>query len=173
MPSKGALRQVDSDQQLNRDVIPGGSQTLSKARGRFPSAYPSSLVSGAGSHVRSQDGRDYIDWICSLGAVSLGYGVVDEAVTAQVRRGPIFSISSLGLERSVAERLIDMIPCAESVRYLKSGSESVEAAIRVARAATGRDIILTCGYHGWHSWYAATREDAPGVPFAMTRLAHG
>ena len=65
---------------------------------------------------------------------------------------------------------MDLIPCAESVRFVKDGSCATEAAIRVARAATGRDIVLVCGYHSWHSWYAATREAHPGVPEWMLPL---
>ena len=155
-------------------LIPGGSQTLSKGRGRFPGAYPHSLVYGNGATVGDGSGRRWTDWICALGAVSLGYRdpIVDAAVRMQVNAGPIFSLPDRDLEGRVAQRLVDMIPCAESVRFLKTGSECTEAAIRVARAATGREIILCVRgqYHGWHSWHAATREECPGVPLAMKGL---
>src|SRR3990167_3592659 len=134
------------------ELIPGGAQTISKFPSQFPGAYPRSLIRGAGAHVQAEDGTWYTDWICSLGALSLGYG--DELVDECVR-----------------QQLVDLVPCAESVRYLKTGSEATEAAVRVARAATGREIILTCGYHGWHSWYAATLPAHLGVPEAMTGLA--
>jgi len=155
------------------ELIPGGAQTISKFPSQFPGAYPRSLIRGAGAHVQAEDGTWYTDWICSLGALSLGYGdeLVDECVRQQVACGPIFSLPSRGLEERVAQQLVDLVPCAESVRYLKTGSEATEAAVRVARAATGREIILTCGYHGWHSWYAATLPAHPGVPEAMTGLA--
>ena len=153
------------------ELIPGGAQTLSKMRGRFPGAYPRSLLSANRALVFQIDGPGITDWICGLGAISLGYGYldVDQAVMNQVVRGPIFSLPHK-LEERVAQRLVDLIPCAESVRYFKTGSEATEAAIRVARAHTGRDVILTCGYHGWHSWYAATREEHPGVPSLMCEL---
>ena len=155
------------------ELCPGGAQTISKFPSQFPGAYPRSLVAGAGAHVQAEDGTWYTDWICSLGALSLGYGDpdVDAAVRGQVMRGPIFSLPNRGLEERVAQQLVDLVPCAESVRFLKTGSEATEAAVRVARAATGREIILTCGYHSWHSWYAATRPQHPGVPEAMTGLA--
>lgn len=156
------------------ELIPGGAQTLSKMRGRFPGAYPRSLVGGSGATVCDSEGFWYVDWICALGAVTLGYNddQVDEAVREQVAAGPIFSLPNVALEERVAQRLVDLIPCAESVRFFKTGSEATEAAIRVARAATGREIILCCGYHGWHSWYAATRPERPGVPRAMASLAY-
>ena len=156
-------------------LIPGGAQTISKMRGRFPSAYPQSIVSAnRGPLVADARGRVYLDWICALGAISLGYHdeAVDQAVHDQVDAGPIFSLPNIELEERVAQRLVDLIPCAESVRFVKTGSEATEAAGRVARAATGRELVVCCRgqYHGWHSWHAATREDCPGVPLAMTEL---
>ena len=159
-------------------LIPGGSQTLSKQQGRFPGAYPRSLVYGRGVEVHGDEPahtrRWYIDWIAGLGAISLGYHdrAIDAAVMEQVEDGPIFSLPNVALEERVAQRLVDLIPCAESVRFVKTGSECTEAAIRVARAATGREIILCVRgqYHGWHSWHAATREECPGVPLAMKGL---
>lgn len=152
-------------------LTPGGSQTLSKQAGRFPGATPRFLERGDGAYVWTPEGDRLIDWVCALGAVSLGYNhpAVTEAVVDRARNGAIFSLPHR-LEGEVAQRLVDLIPCAESVRFVKTGSEACEAAVRVARAATGRDIVLTCGYHGWHSWYAATREEHPGVPEAMTWL---
>lgn len=155
---------------MNRVV--NGAQTLSKARDRFPGAYPRSLVRGRGAQVADDRGQWYTDWICALGAISLGYhdAEVERAVHRQASDGPIFSLPNVGLEEAVAEQLCSLVPCAEAVRFVKTGSEATEAAIRVARAATGRDVVLVCGYHGWYSWYAATRIEHPGVPEAMTRL---
>lgn len=152
--------------------VVGGANTLSKMRSRFPGSYPVSLVQGRGARVEDSAGRDYIDWICSLGALSLGYlnYMVDRAVGAQVRKGPIFSLPDVELEERVAGQLCELVPCAEAVRFVKTGSECTEAAIRVARAYTGREVVLQCGYHSWHSWYAATREHSPGVPLAMKGL---
>src|SRR3990167_2743870 len=130
--------------------VVGGAQTLSKMRSRFPSAYPESLwFAHDGVSVVSPQGDIYVDWIASLGAISLGYNdpEVDDAVKHQVSKGPIFSLPDTRLEESVAEKLCDLIPCAEAVRFVKTGSEATEAAIRVARAYTGREVVLQCGYH--------------------------
>ena len=152
--------------------VVGGAQTLSKMPERFPGAYPRSLVRGQGARVVGDGGHLFIDWSCALGAVSLGYAnfYVDAAVREQVRRGPIFSLPDVELEERVAERICALVPCAEAVRFTKTGSEATEAAVRVARAATGHDIVLTCGYHSWYSWHAATREEHPGVPDWMEPL---
>lgn len=155
--------------------VVGGAQTISKMRNRFPGNYPRSLSRGDGARVWGDGQGPFVDWACSLGAVSLGYHheAVDHAVYKQVReRGPIFSLPDVELEEAVAEQLCALVPCAEAVRFLKTGSEACEAAVRVARAHTGREIILfpDSSYHSWHSWYAASREHAPGVPLAMKGL---
>lgn len=96
------------------------------------------------------DGNEYIDFRCALGPVTLGYQTpqVNEAIVEQLRRGISFG-QPTRLEFELAEKLVQVIPCAEAVRYLKTGGEAMAAAIRLARAATGRSVILTCGYHGW------------------------
>lgn len=155
-----------------RRVTPGGAQTLSKMAERFPEgAYPAFLEYGSGPKVVDIDGNEYLDYICGLGAITLGYSndTVDEAVAAYLG-APSFSLPHM-LETEVAEKLANLIPCAEMVRFTKTGSEASEAAIRVARAVTGRDVILTCGYHSWHSWYAATQRNHPGVPKWMGQLS--
>lgn len=153
---------------------PGGSQTMSKAATRFPlGAYPAAIERGEGSHVWTVDGREMIDWICSLAALTLGHGhrAVCDAVQDQLWKGISFSLPHR-LEAEVAERLCSIIPCAEMVRFTKTGSEANEAAIRVARAFTARDVIVTVGsgYHSWHSWFAAVKPEHPGVPEVMTDL---
>ena len=146
--------------------------TLSKSRSRFPGAYPRSIRSAGGARVLDEDALLYVDWNGALGAVSLGWGdaAVDAAVHAQVSRGPLFSLPSVAVEERAARPLADLVLCAEAVRFFKTGSEATEAAVRVARAATGRDVVLSCGYHGWHSMWAAVRPEHPGVPESMTPL---
>jgi glutamate-1-semialdehyde aminotransferase len=111
------------------------------------------------------DGGEYIDYVLGLASITLGYAypAVTEAVARQLGEGSIFSLPH-PLEVEVAERLIEVIPCAEWVRFLKTGSEANSAAIRVARAATGRDVVLYCGYHGWADWYAITTPRSKGIP---------
>lgn len=149
-----------------RAVTPGGAQTLSKQAGKFSEgAHPAFLIEASGSHVWDVDGHEYIDWICGLGAISIGYqrGVMPGIMLNL--NAPSWSLPT-PIEVEVAERLCAVIPCAEQVRFLKTGSESTEAAIRVARRATGRDVILCIEgqYHGWHSWHAATKPVHHGVP---------
>lgn len=150
-----------------KKVIPGAAQTLSKMPARFPQgAFPVAVQRGNGANVWDIDGNKYVDWIGALGAVPLGYSynpIIDKALY-ECGNGAM----SLPHESEVelAERLCRKIPCAEMVRFVNSGSEATEAAIRTARIATGRDIILTVksGYHSWHSWFQAVKDWHPGVP---------
>ena len=155
-------------------VTPGASQTRSKQPARYPlGAHPAALTHGLGSRVWDVDGHDYIDWSMSLAAVTLGHGYppVVAAVERQLQDGILFSLPH-PLEAEVAERLCAMIPCAQQVRFVKTGSEAFEALLRVARCATGRDVIVTvgAGYHSWHSAFSAVKLHHPGVPKAYEAL---
>ena len=99
------------------------------------------------------DGNEYVDLINSLAAVTLGYGDPDvtAAVHAQLERGVIFSLPH-PIEIDVAEKIVEMVPCAEMVRFGKNGSDATAGAIRLARAYTRRDRVAVCGYHGWQDW---------------------
>lgn len=144
-------------------VIPLATQTHSKAaREALRGVEPCYLVRGEGCRVWDLDGNEYIDFRNGLGPISLGYRfpAVDEAVRRQMERGMIFSYPH-PLEVEVAERLVEVIPCAERVRFLKTGGEAMAATHRLARAFTGRDLILTSGYHGWVNTMSRT-----GVPEA-------
>jgi len=155
-----------------REVVPGASQTLSKNPGMFTEdAYPAFLERGRGCRVWDVDGNEYVDYILGLAAITLGYDypAVTEAVRHQAGQGSIFSLPH-PLEVEISERLTEIIPCAEMVRFFKTGSEANAAAIRVARAATGRDVIAFCGYHGWLDWYAITTPRAKGVPKDFARF---
>jgi glutamate-1-semialdehyde aminotransferase len=155
-----------------RRSIPGASQTLSKGADMFvEGAYPAFLERGRGCRVWDVDGGEYIDYILGLASITLGYAypAVTEAVARQLAEGSIFSLPH-PLEVEVAERLIEVIPCAEQVRFLKTGSEANSAAIRIARAATGREVILYNGYHGWADWYAITTPRSKGIPKDFARL---
>ena len=145
-------------------LIPGGTQLISRRPNRV--AYgvsPVYATRAKGARFWDVDGFEYIDWISGIGAILLGYAdpVVDEAVKEQISRGTMFSVNH-ELEIELAEELCRTIPCAEMVRYAKSGGEACAIAVRIARGATGRDKILFCGYHGWHDWYLAANlaEDA-------------
>jgi glutamate-1-semialdehyde 2,1-aminomutase len=132
-------------------VIPMGTQTHSKApRESLRDVEPCFLERGSGCRVWDVDGNEYIDFRAGLGPITLGYAYpeVVEAVQRQAADGFVFSYAH-PLEVSVAEDLVELIPCAEEVRFLKTGGEAMAAAHRLARAYTKRDTILTCGYHGW------------------------
>ena len=156
--------------QRTRLVTPGGSQTASKRPDRFPEgAFPAYIHSGMGARVLDVDGNDYVDWICGLGAVPLGY--LHEDVTAAIicalENGIISGSLPTPYEEEVASRLVKIIPCAGpdgQVRFTKTGSEACAGAIRIARRATGRDLVLVVGYHGWHDWVQVTSDPHPGVP---------
>jgi glutamate-1-semialdehyde aminotransferase len=155
-----------------RRVVPGAAQTLSKGPQMFvEGAYPVFLERGQGCRVWDVDGNEYVDYIMALASITLGYAypAVTEAVTRQLERGSIFSLPH-PLEVEISERLTKIIPCAEMVRFVKTGSEADAAAVRVARAATGRDVIAYCGYHGWHEWYAVTTPRSKGIPKDFGRL---
>lgn len=161
--------------------LAGGSSTGSK-RARLAGDEPAVLVRGKGCRVRDADGNEYIDFRNSLGPVTLGYAVdeVDDAIRAQLADGIVFGHPHV-LEGEVAKLLCEVIPCAEQVRFLKTGGESCAAAIRVARAATGRDRIVQIGYNGWLNAVGAgaavnPREQSggvpPGVPRCVAELFH-
>lgn len=125
---------------------------------------PVRMVRSAGAVTTAEDGRTYLDFVMALGAVTLGYGhpTVVAAAREALERGAIGSLAPVEEER-LAVRLRELIPWLERVRFLKTGAEAVAAAVRLARAATGRNQILGCGYHGWLDW--SSRE--PGVPVAV------
>ena len=155
-----------------RRVVPGASQTLSKGPAMFvEGAYPVFLQRGRGCRVWDVDGHEYVDYILGLASITLGYAypAVTEAVARQLAAGSIFSLPH-PLEVEVSERLAELIPCAEMVRFLKTGSEADAAAVRVARAATGREVVLYCGYAGWHEWHAITTPRSKGIPKDMGRF---
>jgi glutamate-1-semialdehyde 2,1-aminomutase len=109
-----------------------------------------------GGYFWDVDGHQYIDFNMGAGAVLLGhaYSTVVRAVQDQAAQGTGLSINH-PLELEVAELLAELVPCAEMVRFCKGGGEANAVAVRIARAATGRDKVVFCGYHGWHDWYLA------------------
>jgi glutamate-1-semialdehyde-2,1-aminomutase len=168
-------RKLDCSRQLAlraSQVIPGGSQTLSKGPTQYVQGLaPTFLVRGRGSHVWDADGNEYIDFPMALGPIILGHGypVVDDAVRRQMAHGVSFSLPH-PLEIEVAERLVEMVRCAEMARFGKNGSDATAGAVRLARAYTGRDVIACCGYHGWQDWYIGTTTFNRGVPKAVGQL---
>lgn len=126
-----------------------------------PGDAPLHYVRAHGCQVVTADGRTLVDCTMALGAVALGYAAAD--VTAAVQEaaaaGPVAGLTHVS-EPALAERLCALVPCAERALFLKSGAEAVAAAVRLARAATGRDQVVGSGYFGWLDWWST----GPGVP---------
>ena len=139
-----------------KNVIPGGNMLLSKRPEMYlPDQWPSYYSKSKGCSVWDLDGVEYIDMsIMGIGTNILGYGNddVDEAVRETVNNG---NMSTLNCPEEVflAEKLVELHPWADMVRFARSGGEANAIAIRIARAATGKEKVAICGYHGWHDWY--------------------
>jgi glutamate-1-semialdehyde 2,1-aminomutase len=173
----------DSEKSLGeraRSILVGGASTGSK---RVDAMYgesdidaPTHFVRASGCHVQTADGETLVDCTMALGSVALGYAEpqVTRAVIEAIAAGTVSGLSPV-LEVEVAERLRGVIPCAERVQFLKSGADAMSAAVRIARTYTGRDVVVGCGYFGWHDWCSesagvpsATRGDFRRVPFDDT-----
>ena len=142
------------------------TQTLAKGPGQYTKgAAPKYVKRAKGSHIWDVDGNEYIDYQMGIGPISLGYAYprVDDAIRAQLEDGITFSMMH-ELEVELAELIHEIIPNAESIRISKTGADVCSAAVRVARAFTGRAQVLCCGYHGWHDWYIGTTSRAAGIP---------
>lgn len=133
----------------SRQFLGNGSSTSSKIP-RFAGIEPAAIVRGQGCRVWDADGNEYIDYRNGLGPVTLGYGVpeINQAIIAQLEKGIVFGHPHQ-VEGEAAEALVEVIPCAERVKFLKTGGEAVAACIKIARHATGRSKIVQCGYNGW------------------------
>ncbi|MFD5213989.1 aminotransferase class III-fold pyridoxal phosphate-dependent enzyme [Microbacterium sp. NPDC058345] len=161
-------------------VMPVGSSTNSKAPVLLPDE-PEVIVRGRGSRVWDDRGREFIDYRCALGPVTLGYADprVDAAIRAQLDDGILFGHPH-PLETTTAELFCSLVPGVEAARFLKTGGEALAALIRIARAHTGRDRIVQIGYNGWLNSLAAgarvlpgaTSAKVAGVPSALAALHH-
>lgn len=161
-------------------VMPVGSSTNSKAPTLLPEE-PEVIVRGRGCRVWDDRGREFIDYRCALGPVTLGYAdpTVDAAIRAQLDDGILFGHPH-PLETTTAELFCSLVPGAEAARFLKTGGEALAAIIRIARAHTGRDRVVQIGYNGWLNSLAAgarvlpgaTTDAVPGVPAALAALHH-
>lgn len=143
-------------------LIPGGTMLLSKRPEMFlPEQWPAYFSKAKGCKVWDLDGNEYIDMsIMGIGTNTLGYGhpEIDESVIETVRKG---NLSTLNCPEEVclAERLVGLNPWADMVRFARSGGEANAIAVRIARAASGKDGVAICGYHGWHDWYLSVNHN--------------
>jgi glutamate-1-semialdehyde 2,1-aminomutase len=161
-------------QQRFHRAIPGGAHTYAKGDDQFPEPMPVYIVRGEGSHVWDADGNEFIEYGSGLRAVALGHGfpAVVQAVTQQLRHGSNF-IRPAVIEVEVAERLLELLPAAEMVKFAKNGSDANDAALKLARAYTGRDYVAICGDHPFFSvgdWFIGTTAMNAGIPQAIRDL---
>ena len=160
--------------EIAETVIPLGSQTFSKSYTQYPRGVsPLFATRARGAKLWDVDGNNYVDLVNSLAAITVGYKnrKVDRAVRQQLKKGVIFSLPGT-LEFEVAEKICELVPSAEMVRFAKNGTDATSGAIRLARAYTGRSEIAICGYHGWQDWYIGTTTKDKGVPSAISKLSH-
>jgi glutamate-1-semialdehyde aminotransferase len=171
----GKINQFSESERLYKralEVIPTASQTFSKSAMNYVrGASPLFADRGEGARLWDVDGNVYLDYVLGLLPVILGYRDpdVDNAIARQLERGITLSLAT-ELEIELAERLVRLIPCAEMVRFGKNGTDGTSAAVRIARAATGRDMVIVCGYHGWQDWYIGSTTRHLGVPDAVREL---
>jgi glutamate-1-semialdehyde aminotransferase len=157
-----------------QEVMVPVTQTLAKGPGQWSKGLaPKYIQRGKGARVWDVDGNEFLDYNMAIGPISLGYAydVVDQAIIRQLQDGITFSLMH-SLEVEVSEMLRSIIPNAEAVRISKSGADVCSAAVRIARAFTGRNKVLCCGYHGWHDWYIGVTSRNKGIPQAVRDLTY-
>ncbi|SEJ87985.1 glutamate-1-semialdehyde 2,1-aminomutase [Propionispira arboris] len=160
-------RHLDKSNQIwseASNIILSGCQLYSKGpETHIQGVSPIYIEKGKAAHVWDPDGNEYIDYDMGLGPILLGYQyqAVDDAVIAQLKRGMGFSLVA-PIEVEYAKLCVENIPCAEKVRFLKTGSSATEGAVRIARAYTGKKHIIRGEYHGWHEWTTAAESVRQG-----------
>ncbi len=154
------------------EIIPGGTNTNAKRVYNLLDVdnFPAYIERGDGAYVWDIDGNKYIDYIAALAPINIGYSHprINVRIIEQLEKGSLFSLPSPN-EVELSEMLIEKIPCAEMVKIMKTGAEVTSAAIRAARLATGKEMILSCGYHGWHDWWTA-KIGEQGIPACYKNL---
>tara|TARA_B100000287_G_C20659756_1_gene789787 strand:- start:430 stop:1722 length:1293 start_codon:yes stop_codon:yes gene_type:complete len=157
-----------------KELIPSASQTFSKSYQQYPiGKSPVFLSRGKGGIVWDVDNNKFIDLVCGLLPIVIGYNnkEINSAIIKQLKKGITFSLST-ELEIILSKMLNEIIPSAEMVRFGKTGSDVTGAAIRIARAYTKKEHIISIGYHGWHDWYIGATTRDIGVPKSVKKLTH-
>jgi glutamate-1-semialdehyde 2,1-aminomutase len=160
-----------------QDLIPGGAHTYAKGEDQYPEDMAPVISHGAGAHVWDVDGNEYIEYGSGLRAVSLGHAhpKVIEAVRRELDRGSNFVRPSI-IELDAAERFLTSVPTAEMVKFAKNGSDATSAAVKLARAVTGRPLIALCSDHAFFSiddWFIARTPMSAGIPGEIGELTIG
>lgn len=144
-------------------LVPGGVLGARKPTDFINGEYPIFLESGKGCRLTDVDGNEFVDFLCGYGPVILGYreDEVDEAVYSQIRdKGFCFTLTQK-FQNLLAKKLKELVPSSEMSIFLKTGSDATSAAIRIARAHTGKLKVMRCGYHGWHDWCVEMKGGIP------------
>ena len=149
-------------------VIPGGAHTYSRGYDQYPSNAPQILVRGEGPYVFDPDGNRFLDYGMALRAVNLGYAEeeIDRAAFAQIRNGNNLTRPSM-IELEAAELLVSLIDSVDMVKFTKNGSTSVSAAVKLARAFTGREVVARCAeqpFFSYDDWFIASTPIPKGIP---------
>jgi len=155
-------------------LIPGGAHTYAKGDDQYPEQAPGFIVRGKGCHVWDVDGNEFIEYGMGLRAVTLGHGFepVVEAAYRQMQAGANFNRPAT-IEVELAEAMLQLIDGADMVKFAKNGSDVTTAAVKLARAYTGRDLVAICGDQPFFStddWFIGTTEVNAGIPDAISRL---
>lgn len=160
-------------------AIPGGAHTYSRGFDQYPSNAPEILTGGKGGYVFNATGTSYLDYGMALRAVNIGYAEdeIDEGAIRQIRLGNNLTRPSL-TELKAAELLVDLIDSVDMVKFTKNGSSSVSAAVKLARAYTGRELVACCADHPFFSyddWFISSTPIKSGIPSyteEMIKLFH-
>lgn len=173
MNSKDLTRSREANKRLH-DLVPGGAHTYAKGEDQYPDGMAPVISHGLGAHVWDVDGHEYVEYGSGLRSVSLGHvhPKVTEAVRAQLGLGANFVRPSV-VEIEAAQRFLATVPTAEMVKFAKNGSDVTTAAIRLARAATGRDLVAICRDQPFFStddWFIGTTAMPAGIPLSTSDL---
>ncbi len=164
------LRRSEEFWRRAKEVIMDGTQLYSKGPMiGVDGVYPKYIEKGKGCRVWDVDGNEYIDYTSGVGSVILGYcyEVTNKAIKKQMKNGINFGLVH-PLEVKLAEKLRDIILCAEKMRFLKTGADCTSAAIRLARAYAKKEKIIKGEYHGWHDWCMAASKRNKGIPESLS-----
>ncbi|HPQ69782.1 MAG TPA: aminotransferase class III-fold pyridoxal phosphate-dependent enzyme [bacterium] len=156
-----------------RQLVPGGILGIRRPYNFVPGEYPIFLDRAIGSRCWDVDGNEYVDMLAAYGPIILGHREkeIDDAVVAQMEKGFCMNLAQ-PLQNELATKLCALIPCAEKVVMVKTGSDATTAAIRIARGYTGKLKILRCGYHGWHDWCVEVKGGVPAKLWEDTHEFH-
>ncbi|MCK4935618.1 MAG: aminotransferase class III-fold pyridoxal phosphate-dependent enzyme, partial [Elusimicrobiales bacterium] len=137
-----------------QELIPGGMLGIRRPYNFIPGEYPIFFETAKGGKVIDADGNEYIDMLCAYGPIIIGHREeeIDNAAIAQIREKGFCMSLVQEIQNTLAEKMIDLIPSAEKIIFVKTGSDATTLATRIARGYTNKTKILRSGYHGWHDW---------------------